>query len=839
MTRQSPHYEQPPQGVNRSGDSISSPLCVSSVSTMNRTDQHTLDILEWPAIQARVAARAGSSLGKELARALHPLPTLEEAQNVRNEVEEFRALLSRETALPFDQLCDIRESIRRSRPEGAVLAAIDLVRVAASLEAAAIIRLAIARSRALCPRLHAIASRLDDHTGLIEEIHAAIETDGAIKDTASRKLHQLRLRLHELRNLIHARLQALLMASAMQPYIVEPLVTLRNERYVIPVKPSYRTALKGVVQDRSVSGVTIFLEPQEVVELNNQLRLLQRSEEEEIGRVLAALTASLRSRADAVLSTIRLTAELDLRCAAARFADSLHCVPVALKSAGPLWLREARHPLLLEQIDAGGIHHTVPIDLRLGDGFDALLITGPNTGGKTVALKTAGLLSLMAQAGLHLPASLDSEVPFFHGVLADIGDEQSIEQSLSTFSSHIGQIRRILEAVRPGALVLLDELGAGTDPLEGACLGIAILEAFLERGALVVATTHLDAIKAYAYSHPRIENGCVEFDLDTLRPLYKLLIGFSGRSHGLVIASRVGLPSPVIRQAERLLGEGRDPLRLLLDRLEGEQQRLAEEREAVIREVAETAKARDEAEARRNAARVEAEQLYMLACRQTEGALADARAEIDRLLREFRSAQARGRPAQQIRRRLAELEQQTKARLSEATGSDLPVDTVDPRSIRVGQEVVVKGLGQRGIVMGPPSSTGLVEVRLPLGKAKVPVEAIASGGHPDQQPTSRPIRMSRTMSIDEVGSELNLIGCDAVEAARRLDQYVGDAFLVGLPTIRIIHGKGSGILRKTVAELLQGHPLVENFRVADYLEGGIGVTIVELHPHGVTMGGAA
>lgn len=238
MTRQSPHYEQPPQGVNRSGDSISSPLCVSSVSTMNRTDQHTLDILEWPAIQARVAARAGSSLGKELARALHPLPTLEEAQNVRNEVEEFRALLSRETALPFDQLCDIRESIRRSRPEGAVLAAIDLVRVAASLEAAAIIRLAIARSRALCPRLHAIASRLDDHTGLIEEIHAAIETDGAIKDTASRKLHQLRLRLHELRNLIHARLQALLMASAMQPYIVEPLVTLRNERYVIPDRKS-------------------------------------------------------------------------------------------------------------------------------------------------------------------------------------------------------------------------------------------------------------------------------------------------------------------------------------------------------------------------------------------------------------------------------------------------------------------------------------------------------------------------------------------------------------------------------------------------------------------------
>ena len=804
---------------------------------MNRIDQHTLEVLEWPAIQAKLAARAGSPLGRELAQGIHPLPTLEEAKKVRNEVEESRALLSREAALPFDQLFDIRESVRRSRPEGAVLAAIDFVRVATSLEAAAAIRHAIARSRDLCPQLHAIASRLGDHTLLIEEIHAAIEADGAVKDTASRKLHQLRLRLHELRNLIHARLQSLLLAPALQPYIAETLVTLRNERYVIPVKPNYRTVLKGVVQDRSVSGVTIFLEPQEVVELNNQLRLLQRSEEEEIRRVLAALTASLRSKADMVLSTILLAAELDVRCAAARFADMLHCAPVALKDAGPLLLREARHPLLLEQTDAAGAHQTIPIDLRLGDGFDALLITGPNTGGKTVALKTAGLLSLMAQAGLHLPASPDSEVPFFNGVLADIGDEQSIEQSLSTFSSHIGQIRRILDVVRPGTLVLLDELGAGTDPVEGACLGIAILEALLERGALIVATTHLDAIKAYAYSHPRIENGCVEFDLDTLRPLYKLLIGLSGRSHGLAIASRVGLPPSVIQQAERLLGEGRDPLRLLLDRLEGEQQRLATEREALAREAAETAEAHGEAEARRDAARAEAEQLYRLACQQTEGAVADARAEIDRLLREFRSAQSRGRSVPQVRRRLIDLERQTKVRLSEVTGSDHAAGSVGVASVRDGQEVVIKGLGQRGIVIGKPSPAGIVEIRLPLGKVKVPLGAVISQGDAGQGETSRPIRLARAQ--DDVKGELSLIGCDATEAARRLDQYVGDAFIVGLPTVRIIHGKGSGILRKTVAELLSDHPLVESFRVADYREGGIGATIVELCPHGISMGGAA
>lgn len=806
---------------------------------MNQIDQHTLEVLEWPAIQVRLAALAGSSVGRELAQATHPLPTLEEAKKVRNEVEEFRALLSRETALPFDQLFDIRESIRRSRPEGAVLAAMDFVRLATSLEAAEAIRHAIARSRNLCPQLHALASRLDDHTGLVREIHAAIDAAGEVKDTASRKLNQLRLRLHELRHLIYSRLQSLLTDPPLQPSIAEPLVTLRNERFVIPVKPNYRTVLKGVVQDRSVSGATIFLEPQEVVELNNQLRLLQRSEEEEIRRVLAALTTSLRSQAEAVLSTMLLTAELDSRCAAARFADRLHCAPVSLKDAGPLVLREARHPLLLEQTEAAGTIQTIPIDLRLGDSFDVLLITGPNTGGKTVALKTAGLLSLMAQAGLHLPISPDSEVPFFSGVLADIGDEQSIEQSLSTFSSHIGQIRRILEAVRPGTLVLLDELGAGTDPVEGACLGIAILEALLERGALVVATTHLDAIKAYAYSHPRIENGCVEFDLDTLRPLYKLVVGLSGRSHGLAIASRIGLPSSVIQRAAGLLGEGRDPLRLLLDRLEGEQQRLAIEREVLTREAAETAKARGEAEARRTAARAEAEQIYRQAFQQAEGAVADARAEIDRLLLEFRSAQSREQSVQAVRRRLSDLERQTKTELRDVTDSDRVASHVDAASICDGQEVLIKGLGQRGIVKGTPSPAGMVEIQLSLGRMRVSVDEVVSQGGSGPGETSGSIRLFR--ATDNVKAELNLIGCDATEAARRLDQYVGDAYLAGVPTVRIIHGKGSGILRKTVTELLQDHPLVESFRVADYREGGIGATIVELCSRtlSICVGGAA
>ncbi|MGH7428411.1 MAG: endonuclease MutS2, partial [Candidatus Methylomirabilaceae bacterium] len=453
-------------------------------------DDHSLKLLEWPAIREMVAAEAGSPIGIELARSLSVRPTLDEARQVRDEIGEFRALLAQDSPPPFARLADIRDAIGRSRPEGSLLPAIDLVAIGDSLEAAAAIRRVIGDVKARCPGLHAIASRLDGQPELVAAIRAAIEETGAVKDAASRELADLRRRLRDLRDRIQGRLQSFLTDPRLQPLIAEAIVTIRNDRYVIPVKSSARGGLKGVVQDRSASGVTVFVEPQEVVELNNQLRLLQRDEEEEVRKVLARLTAALRPTTDAILETMQVAAELDLRCAAARLANRLLCAPPSLREAGALTLVRARHPLLAAQSGRPGAPEVVPIDLRVGGDFDALLITGPNTGGKTVALKTAGLLSLMGCAGLHLPASGDSEVPFFSGVMADIGDEQGIEQSLSTFSSHVGKIRQILEAAGPGSLVLLDELGAGTDPVEGACLGIAILDDLLERGGLVIATSH-------------------------------------------------------------------------------------------------------------------------------------------------------------------------------------------------------------------------------------------------------------------------------------------------------------------------------------------------------------
>jgi DNA mismatch repair protein MutS2 len=800
-------------------------------------DNHSLELLEWPAIQEMLAAEAVSVVGGELARGARPLRTLGEARRVQEEIGEFRLLLSSGTVLPFDRLFDIRESIRLARPEGAVLPAIDLLRIAVSLEAAEAIRLVLGRSRGQCPTLHVFASQLDGRPDVVAEIRAAVEETGEIKDTASRELARLRRQLQEVRSAIYSRLQSLLTDPTLQPFIAESIVTLRNDRYVIPVRPNYRTALKGVVQDRSASGVTVFLEPQEVVELNNQGRLLQRSEEEEVRRVLARLTAVLRPSADSVLRTIMLAGELELRYAAARLAVKFECAPPSLKESGPLILLKARHPLLLKLASTAEGPAVTPIDVRVGGDFDALVVTGPNTGGKTVALKTAGVLSLMALAGLHLPASPNSEVPFLSGVMADIGDEQSIEQSLSTFSSHIGQICRILERARRGTLVLLDELGAGTDPDEGACLGIAVLEALLERGALLIATSHLDAIKAYAHSHPRIENGCVEFDLDTLRPLYRLCIGPSGRSHALAIASRIGLPAQVIQRAKTLLGEGGDPLRLLVDRLEEQQRRLAEERAAVARELDEAKQATAEAEKERAAARADAVERRREARRDIDQAILETRSEIDRLLRELRSTEPRGQAARRAREQLAEVERQAEAALADAGDSSGVAHSFHPEQIRRGQRVRIKGLGQPGIVSGEPTSRGMVEVQLALGKVRVPAEDVVLEGGADRQETIGSVQVSR--ATEETPAELNLIGCDSSEAARRLDQYLGDAFLTGLPSVRVIHGKGGGVLKRIVSELLQSHPLVASFRLGDYREGGVGVTVVELHSHTASLGGAA
>ncbi|HEU5394707.1 MAG TPA: endonuclease MutS2, partial [Candidatus Methylomirabilis sp.] len=515
-------------------------------------DAHALKLLEFPAVLACLAREAATSLGREAAETLTPGGDPTAIAEALDAVTEAREALHA-ARLPVDGVHDIREAVAAARVAGTCLDPVTLGEIASTLEAARRLRAAGAALQGPWPRLKAAAARLTPPAEVQAELRRCLGPDGSVADEASAELRRLRKQVAAQREAILATLHALLQAAASQGVVAESFVTLRNDRYVIPVTREGRGRIRGIIQDQSASGQTLFVEPEGVVEQNNRLRLLRQAEEREVRRVLTRLTGLVGAEGQAIETTVQALAALDLLLAKARLADRWHAARPALAADGRLILRHARHPLLLEQADRSGAP-VVPIDLEVGGRFRVLVITGPNTGGKTVALKTAGLLTLMALAGLHIPASPDSAVPIFDALFADIGDEQSIAQNLSTFSSHIGHIARILAAVTARSLVLMDELGAGTDPAEGAALAVAVLEALLQEGPAVVATTHLEAVKVHAARTLGMENAGVEFDLETLRPLYRLSLGVPGHSFALEIASRLGVPAPIVARAREILG---------------------------------------------------------------------------------------------------------------------------------------------------------------------------------------------------------------------------------------------------------------------------------------------
>lgn len=819
-------------------------------------DEQFLTILEFPAIQRMLAEEAASAFGREAALALQPFSTLEEAMASLEETSEARDLLMKE-APSFHGIFDVRKNLDRAKREGSALEPQELLELASTLAAASRLRSSVQRFTPSHPHLTEKALRLIPLEDLVGAITSSIVEGGYVVDGASKPLRLVRQEMTRLRGIIQDRLQAILSAPAFQSAIAEPIITLRNDRYVIPVKSNFRAFLKGIVQDQSQSGATLFIEPENIVELNNRLRKAQLEEEKEVRKVLMALTEKVRLKASAIEGTLIALAELDLLFAKARLAERWKAGRPKLVPDGELVLLQARHPLLLEGQQRGvgvkgwglepgiergeqtltfkpyplnpAVMEVVPIDVRCGGILRALLITGPNTGGKTVALKTVGLLSLMAFSGLHIPASPDSQIPFFEGIYADIGDEQSIEQSLSTFSSHMSRIVKIVERAGKGSLVLLDELGAGTDPAEGAALGIAVLEGLLAQGALVVATTHLDAVKVYAASHPEMENACVEFDLDSLRPLYKLSSGFAGRSYAVEIAQRLGLPDPLVRRARELLGKEGGGAASLLERLRQREVALRAEQVSLERERREAARLHVErAEALRKL-EIEAAFWRERARVELQGLVASARKEAERLLQELRRKGGSREVIREVRERLEALQApppfptwMKEAILPEARGPLQP-----------GQRVFVKDLAREGfIVEGPGPQQGMVEVQLPLGRVRVRREALVPlldpQGSKGESPPWPAFSPSFVSLRGDLSPELNLIGMAVEEAVRTAERYLDDAFLAGLRRVRIIHGKGTGRLRQAVEKMLRAHPLVEAFHMASFDEGGAGATVVEL-----------
>jgi len=783
-------------------------------------DARSLHLLELDKVLARLETYAAFSASKELARRLAPSTDLGQARRSLERTSEARRLLETRPELTIGGAHDVRPAADRAA-RGAVLEPADLVDLRSTLVAARNLARLFERVGASFPRLAEVAGGLSVPPGLIEAISRVLDERGEVLDTASERLSDLRHSLRGAQDRLRARLDRLVHDPKTAPMLQEPIVTLRDGRYVVPLRAEFKGRIKAVVHDQSASGATLFVEPLSVVDLNNQVRELELAERDEIRRILADLSTEVGAGADAIQRTVAALAELDLALAKARYADDLQAEPPELVAVRPaagahpgttLRLRQARHPLLDPTT-------AVPVDLVLDAETFALVITGPNTGGKTVALKTAGLLALMAQCGLHLPTAPDSALSVFDAVYADIGDEQSIEQSLSTFSGHIAAIVRILESAGPESLVLLDELGAGTDPEEGSALARAILATLVERGVTTFVATHYPELKTFAHATPGVRNASVEFDLASLRPTYHLSIGLPGRSNALAIAERLGLPRQVIERARRMV----DPQAL---RAEGLLDEIHRQREAARQARREAESTRLQAEAQRAELRRRLEAIEVERAAILEAARLEAAAETEALLAEAEDLRRRlaraGQPLEEVKQVVGE------ARLLAGRTSE-PIAAVssEPEApLRVGEPVRLRSLGSQGVLVG----LGDREAEVQIGRLRVraSLDDLLPARHPAPE-ASRPLRASPSLSTaSAVPMEVDVRGMTADEALEALEQHLDSAYLAGMPFVRVIHGKGTGRLRQAIRRAMRDNPYAAGFEAGKDAEGGEGVTVIRL-----------
>jgi DNA mismatch repair protein MutS2 len=782
-------------------------------------DEHTLRVLEFEKVLALLASETAFSIGRELALAVRPETDYATALELQWQTAEARLLDQMGVDIPFSGARDIRPHIRAASI-GQALDPSELVEAAQTLKTAWRAKQVIERLRDRAPRLGAIADSVRDFRRFSDEVDEAITARGEVADSASEQLATTRRELRAARDRLEHRAQAALADAIRRGIAQEGLLTERNGRKVIPLKADYRGQLPGIVHDVSSSGATIFVEPMAVVEVGNEVRELQLAEEREVRRVLQRLTALLGEREEEASASVMALGMLDVQHAKVRLAKRMKAeLPPPgdasswLKDGGATVVVRGRHPLLRGDV--------VPTDIQVGGEFQGVLITGPNTGGKTVALKTLGLLTLMAQAGLPVPCDEGSRFAVYERIYADIGDEQSIEQSLSTFSSHMRNIIGILGKAAPGTFVLLDELGAGTDPTEGAALARAILETLLEQGCTIVATTHHGELKAFAHNDPRLRNASVEFDLETLSPTFHLTIGLPGQSNALAIAQRLGLGQDVLERAHAQLSPEHFEMEQLLAEIRDERIAAAEarHREELARRESEElrlalAERRDRIEQERSA-------ILAAAHREAEDELAGMRRELDQIrrksaVRQFDS-QAAGETLKELDAGLSRMAARARPARREA------VQVAAPREVGPGDTVHVRDIPQVGEALSGVGEDGRVEVQFGSLRMKVSVDRIDRVGTPAG---SGPVVLPP--AGPHVPIELDLRGQRAEDALLRFETYVDDAFRAGLPFVRIIHGKGTGALRAVIREALTGHPLVRRFETAAPNEGGEGVTIAVL-----------
>jgi DNA mismatch repair protein MutS2 len=815
-------------------------------------DTKTLTVLEYPKVLERLAAHCDFSASAALARALEPTDSYDLAIMRQRETSEARLLLSIADA-GIGGARDVREAVQLAR-RGGVLEPAEFLDIKATLISCRELKKSLEKQAESYPRLAELALALPAPLGLVDAITRTISDKSEVLDSASQKLASLRSELRVAHDRLMSRLQKYITDGRTVPMLQDALITQRDGRYVIPLRSEFKGQIKSIVHDQSSSGATLFVEPLAVVELNNKYREVQLAERDEVRRVLAELSTQVGMHAEELLNGVDALAEIDLVFAKAKYAEEIHASepilhgpktadrrpkqsdgqPSTVDGLVVIRLDQARHPLL----DPARV---VPIDVAPAADVRAVVITGPNTGGKTVSLKTVGLMVAMAQSGLHIPARSGSELSIFHDIYADIGDEQSIEQSLSTFSGHITNIIRILKKIDERSLVIFDELGAGTDPQEGAALARAILAHLLERGVTAFVATHYPELKTYAHGTPGVVNASLEFDIATLRPTYKLTIGLPGRSNALAIASRLGLPEEIVSAAKATINP--DELRAdkLLDDIRKERNRTGREREKI-----EKSRQRSEAlnrDLEKRIANIEDERREVIA-----KARAEAEMEVEVLMRNIESLKAQLKKARQpldalkaIEEKVEAVEEKVQAPVARKT-VDRPRSTVTgPRSpLALGERVILRTLGSEGVVTALGENDievqiGTLRIRAKSGDIQRKVEAEQTADDGPQtvkkqkvvEESSSAVRRPSSLTASP-GMELDLRGQRAEDALELLDDYLDRAFLSGMPFVRIIHGKGTGKLRQEVRAVLKDHPHVASFEEGGPKEGGDGVTVATL-----------
>ena len=787
-----------------------------------------LKTLEYNKIIDKLTEFAGSALAKEMCRNLQPSTDLYEIQALQKETSDALSRIYQKGAVSFRGVRDIRGSIKRLEI-GAIIGINELLSICSLLEVCSKVKAYSRNDRDpdFEDSLEAMFQALQPLTPVSSEIRRCIASEEELNDDASPALFKIRRSMRQINDKVHAQLQTMVNGSA-RTYLQDAVVTMRNGRYCIPVKAEHRGQIPGMIHDQSSTGSTLFVEPMAVIKLNNDLRELELKEENEIEMILATLSARCAEETEALRDDLDLLTKLDFIFARAQLSRSMNGTQPDFNEEGRILIKKGRHPLLDKK-------KVVPIDIQLGKDFELLIITGPNTGGKTVSLKTVGLFTLMGQAGLHIPAFDHSELSVFHEVFADIGDEQSIEQSLSTFSAHMTNTVSILKEADDRSLVLFDELGAGTDPTEGAALAIAILSNLHRRGSRVMATTHYSELKVFALSTPGVENGCCEFDVETLRPTYRLLIGVPGKSNAFAISQKLGLSQDIIEEAKTHLTKQDEDFEDLLADLEQKRVTIEQERNQINSYKEEIRELKQRLESKQEKLDLSRDKILREANEQARNILQEAKDYADTTIRNFQkygkaagvSAKDMEKERGKLREKMSTVDKKLSAKNAAPKKSHKQLTAKD---LHIGDSIKVLSLNLKGTVSTLPDAKGNLFVQMGILRSQVNIrdlekldDTVITGGNFSKTGSGK-IKMSKSASVS---TEINLLGKTVDEAIMELDKYLDDAYIAHLPSVRIVHGKGTGALRKGVHNYLRRQKHVKSYRLGEFGEGDAGVTIVE------------